>query len=67
MAKEHHRALVLNADYTPIGLVTWDKAVTLDFKGLVKVVDFYKNDVIRCSGGGMSLLRPRAGRGDFYL
>ena len=48
---KHERALILNADYTPIGLVSWEKAITLDFKGLVKVVDFYKGDEITCSSG----------------
>jgi len=46
----HKKALVLNADYSPIGIIEWSKAVVLDFKGAVKVVDFYKNDFIQCTG-----------------
>jgi hypothetical protein len=42
---------VLNADFTPIGLIDWTKAITLDFKGIVRVVDFYKDDFIPCSAG----------------
>lgn len=48
--KYHKRVLVLNADYTPIGLIDWCKAVMLDFKGVVRVVDFYKDDYILCTG-----------------
>ena len=51
MGSEHRKALVLNADFSPIGLIHWTKAITLDFKGVVRVVDFYKNDHIVCSGG----------------
>lgn len=49
MAK-HSKALVLNADYTPIGVIGWKKAIQADFKGVVRVIDFYKDDYILCSG-----------------
>ena len=49
--KHHQRTLVLNADYTPIGLISWQKAMTLDYKDLVSVVDFYKDDSIVCPHG----------------
>jgi len=53
----HGRALVLNADYMPLGLVGWKRAVHLasenqnnTSKG-VQVVDFYKDDSILTAGG----------------
>lgn len=49
---EHNRCLVLNADYSAIGLIPWQDAVTLDFKNLIRVVDFYQNDYIGMSDGG---------------
>lgn len=52
MKKEKHaRVLVLNADYTPIGLVSWEKAIQAEWKGVVNVVDFYKDDYINCTNG----------------
>jgi len=45
------RVLILNADFSPIGLIHWEKAITLDFKGLIRVVDYYKNDSIISAAG----------------
>lgn len=51
MKSEHKKVLVLNADYTPIGLIDWTKAITLQFKNLINVVTFYADDYILCSNG----------------
>lgn len=51
MKSQHQRTLVLNADYTPIGLISWQKAITLDFKKVIRVVNFYEDDHILCSNG----------------
>lgn len=48
---DHKRALVLNVDYSPMNLVRWQKAIVLEFKGLVDVIDFYANDKIICADG----------------
>lgn len=51
MKKQHQKTLVLNADYTAIGLVSWQKAIVQEFKGSVQVVRFYEDDHVRCSNG----------------
>lgn len=53
MRDDYKRCLVLNADYTAIGMVDWEKAVTADFKGTVVVVKCFRGDdaFIVCSGG----------------
>lgn len=51
MKAKHTRTLVLNADYTAIGLVDWKKAITQEFKGTIRVVRFYEDDHILCSNG----------------
>jgi len=54
--KSHRKALVLNADYRPLGLIGWQRAIVLSMinqcnamEGL-EVVDFYKNDFIQSTG-----------------
>src|SRR5690606_38825750 len=42
--------LVLNADYTPLRVISWKKAVVLTFKGVVDLVDCY-DDKIKDSKG----------------
>jgi len=53
----HKRTLVLNADYRPLGVISWRRAVVLsiindddDDKG-VRVVDHYENDSIKGANG----------------
>jgi len=53
----HKRALVLNADFRPIGTISWQRAITLYLvnqddpeKGL-EVIEFYKDDQIRGTAG----------------
>jgi len=44
MSKHKHSkyTLLLNADYTPLGLITWKRAITLDLlKDGVEVVEYY--------------------------
>lgn len=50
MKRGHKKALVLNADYVAISLVPWQTAIKQDWKGLVNVIDFYKDDFVRCGG-----------------
>ena len=47
----HRRALILNADYTPISLVNWKSAIKQEFSGCVQVIDFYPDDKILTAGG----------------
>ena len=48
----HKNCLVLNADYTPVRIVSWQKALQIYYKYQnskkysVEIVDFYKNDFI---------------------
>lgn len=57
MARDHKRALMLNADYTPIATIDWRRAVALaainekdPAKG-AQVIDFYLDDFILDSRG----------------
>lgn len=53
MKKRNTRTLMLNADYTPLGIISWKRAVVLSVinqgnpKEGVQVVDFYKNDYVQ--------------------
>ncbi len=48
----HQKSLILNADFTPLGLISCKKAIKLYIKGLygyddgVSVVEFYKDDYV---------------------
>jgi 5-methylcytosine-specific restriction endonuclease McrA len=50
MKVQNSRCLVLNADYTPLAIVDWKRAITwslMDSKhSHIEVIDFYKNDYI---------------------
>jgi 5-methylcytosine-specific restriction endonuclease McrA len=52
MQKKHSRCLVLNADYTPLTIINWQKALIWAIKHEhnnkigVDILDFYKNDFI---------------------
>jgi len=52
MQNKNTKCLVLNADYTPITIITWKKALIWSFKHDannkigVEIIDFYKNDHI---------------------
>lgn len=52
MQKQNTKCLVLNADYTPLTIITWKKALVWSFKHDadnrvgVEIIDFYKDDYI---------------------
>jgi 5-methylcytosine-specific restriction endonuclease McrA len=52
METKNSKCLVLNADYTPITIISWKKALVWSFKHEydhtvgVEIIDFYKNDYI---------------------
>ena len=48
MKQGHKRVLVLNQDFSPIGIDTWKNAITLQFKDVATAVNYY-DDFIRCS------------------
>lgn len=49
---KHKRALVLNADYRAMSLISWQNAIEIEYKNSAQVLDFYKNDFIICADGG---------------
>ena len=51
MKKKNRQPLVLNADYTPITVKHWTKAICLILKEKASQVDFYANDSIRDGHG----------------
>jgi hypothetical protein len=52
MRQENNRCLVLNGDYSPLGIIDWKRAVIWSLKyehsshKSIEVLDFYKNDFI---------------------
>lgn len=52
MRTENSRCLVLNSDYTPLGVIGWKRALVWSIKHEydssvgVEIIDFYKNDYI---------------------
>lgn len=52
MQQNHKQCLLLNADYTPLGIISWQKAIiwSMRFKNnpkySIEIIDFYKNDHI---------------------
>lgn len=57
MKIQNTKCLVLNADYTPLTIIHWQKAITWSFKHDynhkvgVEIIDFYKDDHIVGTGG----------------
>lgn len=55
--KTHARCLLLNADYTPLHVIDWKKALTWSMryannhKYSIEIIDFYKHDFIQGAGG----------------
>lgn len=53
MKIENSRCLVLNADYSPLGIINWKRAITWlsrldnDNHAYVDILDFYKDDYIQ--------------------
>ena len=50
--KNHKDCLILNADYSPIGIIDWQKAIAWSFKYTrrnnygIEIIDYYTNDYI---------------------
>lgn len=51
MRKPNRKTLILNADWVPIHLRSWQKAITMICKGKAIQVDFYKDDEIKGAHG----------------
>lgn len=55
MKQESSKCLVLNADYTPLAIIGWRRAIVWSIKNEydatsgIQVIDFYKNDYIKCA------------------
>lgn len=49
--RSHAKCLVLNADYSPIGVSSWSCAMNSMYKDTVNVIDFYKHDFIQGTAG----------------
>lgn len=52
MLRKHKQCLLLNADFSPLVVINWKKAMTWIFKqsSNIEVIDFYKNDYIKGIG-----------------
>lgn len=55
MKKINSECLVLNADYTPLTIVSWQRAIIWNIKHnnkkyAIDIIDFFKNDFIQGSG-----------------
>lgn len=55
MKVENSRCLLLNGDYSPLTIIAWKKALIWSFKYEnnlnrgIEIIDFYKDDYIRCA------------------
>ena len=55
MKPKHSKCLLLNADYTPLSIIDWKRAIVWDvkyannIKYAIEIIDFYKDDFIQCS------------------
>lgn len=54
MKQKNSRCLVLNGDYSPLGIIDWKKAMiwsakySYESKRTIEILDFYKDDYINC-------------------
>jgi 5-methylcytosine-specific restriction endonuclease McrA len=54
MRSDHKKCLLLNADYSPISIIDWKKAIYWKIKYEnnnnygIEIIDFYKHDYIQC-------------------
>jgi hypothetical protein len=52
MQQNHKKCLLLNADYTPLSIISWQKAIIWSMRFVdnpkysIEIIDFYKNDYI---------------------
>ena len=57
MSVNHKKCLVLNADYSPLCVISWKKALIWSIKNSynkdigIEIIDFYKNDFISATNG----------------
>lgn len=51
MINKNYRTLVLNADYLPLTIIGWQRAIVLIMENRVTQLDFYKNDSIKDGHG----------------
>lgn len=71
MKPEHARALVLNADYLPMGIISWRRALTLslenqqDFWTGLEAIDFFDSKVT--TAGGRKFPIPAVVRVPIYV
>jgi len=55
MRRHHNKCLLLNADYMPLSIIDWQKAIVWmiryanNNKYGIEILDFYKNDYILCT------------------
>lgn len=48
----HKPCLILNIDYMPLGIISWQKAIVLSYRQkkqecMIKVIDYYDNDFVK--------------------
>ena len=54
MNNQNSRCLLLNADYSPLTIISWKRAVVwsikyeFNLKYAIEIIDFYKDDYIKC-------------------
>jgi len=71
MENRHKQCLLLNADYSPLSIISWQKAIvwSLRFehstKYSIEIIDFYKNDFI--NGVGKKYPIPAVAKTHRYL
>lgn len=51
MQQNHKRCLLLNGDYSPLSIISWQKAIVWsmrsnNYKYAIEIIDFYRNDYI---------------------
>ena len=50
--KQHKDCLILNADYSPIGIIDWQKALTWSFKYThchnhgIEIIEYYNDEYV---------------------
>jgi len=70
---QHKKCLLLNADYSPFGLIDWIKAISWSFRSIesdtefpIEIIDFYKNDFIQGIGKNFQF-PPLLKQEDFFI
>lgn len=72
MKIENSRCLVLNADFSPLTIISWKKALIWSIKHIennnvgIEIIDFYKNDCI-CGPNGKKFPVPAVAKTARYL